>query len=129
MDVAYSLVVILAAVFFTAAVYLGALVTEYRFRSNMFPPRWAGGLSRQIAELKECVVSNQEHLNAAVAEAVADLEVIRAKLAEHPEAEVLDFGPLDAFVAALDEVAKSVTAEPVSEEPVDEGPVEEPVSE
>ena len=74
-------------------------------------------------------MSNQEHLNAAVAEAVADLEVIRAKLAEHPEAEVLDFGPLDAFVAALDEVAKSVTAEPVSEEPVDEGPVEEPVSE
>lgn len=116
MSVAYSLLVTLAAVLFTAVVFLAALVTEYRFRLTMFPPRWAGGLSRQIIELKELVVSNQERLDAAVAEAVADLEVIREKLAEHPAAEVLDFGPLDAFVAALDEVAKSVVAEPVSEE-------------
>lgn len=119
MEVAYWVLAVFAATALAGCLFLAALVREYRYRERMFPPSWAGGLSRQVKELKELIMSNQEHLDAAVAEAAADLEVIRQKLAEHPAAEELDFGPLDAFVAALDGLAKSVAPEPVPAEPVD----------
>lgn len=127
MNVAYWLLVIVSSVLLCSTIFFAAVAKEYRFRTQVFPPRWAGGISRQIKLLREEVMSNQERLNELVRLAAEDLAVIKGRLEESEAGEVLDFSSLDDFVNALDALANSVSDEVEEAPPVEEAvpPVEE----
>jgi len=103
-DACWVVASVAAALFMTTS-YFAAITSEYRFRFGLLCTQMAD-LVRETRKLKGIILSDQEHLNADVAQALSDLSTIKERLLQSPSGVSLDFSGLDNLVQQLDAAAK-----------------------